>query len=126
MWLATKYGFYSIVQNEQGAYYIRARVRKDLQNLLEASGLEVGLHSWSPADYHYRIMIGPKDLLKVILTLTATLDYPDFKNCVTKQADQRDKLDAYDQMWAMMAKFECEEAVSCRLTTAVHLGATPQ
>jgi len=35
MWLMTKHGFYSIVQKNPGEFHIRARVRKDLENLVE-------------------------------------------------------------------------------------------
>ena len=35
MWLMTKHGFYSIVQKKQGEFHVRARVRKDLENLQE-------------------------------------------------------------------------------------------
>ena len=111
MWLATKHGFYSIIQKEQGVYYVRARVRKDLENLLQASGVEHEVHSWPTADYRYRIIIGPEDLLKVIVTLTATLDYPNFKNCVAQQPDQCDKLSAYHDIWATMSDFQREEVV---------------
>jgi len=31
----TKHGFYSIVQKKPGEFHIRARVRKDLENLIE-------------------------------------------------------------------------------------------
>ena len=34
MWLMTKHGFYSIVQKQPGEFHIRARVRKDLENLV--------------------------------------------------------------------------------------------
>jgi hypothetical protein len=111
MWLATKHGFYSIIQKEQGVYYVRARVRKDLENLLQVSGVEHEVHSWPTADYRYRIIIGPEDLLKVVVALTATLDYPNFKSSVAQQVDQRDKLSAYHEIWATMSDFQREEAV---------------
>ncbi len=30
----TKYGFYSIVQKQQGEYHVRSRERKDIENLI--------------------------------------------------------------------------------------------
>jgi hypothetical protein len=111
MWLATKHGFYSVIQKEQGIYYVRARVREDLENLLQVSGLEIEVHSWPTADYRFRIIIGSEDLLKVVVALTATLDYPNFKNCVAQQADQRDKLNAYHEIWTTMSDFQREELV---------------
>ncbi|MDG1302341.1 MAG: hypothetical protein P8R37_12230 [Opitutae bacterium] len=112
MWLATKHGFYSIIQKEQGVYYVRARVRQDLENLLEASGLTSEVLAWPTADYRYRIIIGSEELLRVVVALTATLDYSNFKGCVAQQPDQRDKLGAYHEIWATMSGFQCEEAVT--------------
>ena len=111
MWLATKHGFYSIIQKEQGVYYVRSRIRKDLENLLQACGLDHEVNSWPTADYRYRIIVGPEDLLKVVVALTATLDYSNFKGCVAQQDDQRDKLGAYHEIWSVMAEFQREEAV---------------
>jgi hypothetical protein len=111
MWLATKHGFYSIIQKEQGVYYVRARVRRDLENLLQVCGLDAEVHAWPTADYRYRIIIGPEELLKVVVALTATLDYSNFKGCVAQQPDQRDKLRAYHEIWATMSDFQREEAV---------------
>jgi hypothetical protein len=82
-----------------------------LENLLQASGVEHEVHSWPTADYRYRIIIGPEDLLKVVVTLTATLDYPNFKSCVAQQVDQIDKLGAYHEIWSVMAEFQRAEAV---------------
>jgi hypothetical protein len=106
MWLATQHGFYSIVQKEQGIYYVRARVRQDLENLLRVSGLESEVHAWPTADYRYRIIIGPKDFLTVMTCLSAAVDYPNFKSCVAQQADQRRKLDAYHEIWGIMMELQ--------------------
>ena len=112
MWLATKHGFYSIIQKEQGVYYVRARVRRDLENLLQVCGLDSEVHVWPTADYRYRIIIGPEELLRVVVALTATLGYSNFKGCVAQQPDQRDKLGAYHEIWATMSNFQREEAVT--------------
>jgi|GEM_PF-3679477 hypothetical protein len=34
---------------------------KDLENLLQASGVEHEINSWPTADYRYWIIIGPED-----------------------------------------------------------------
>lgn len=112
MWLATKHGFYSIIQKEQGVYYVRARVRADLENLLQASGLDAAVHTWPTADYRYRIIIGLEDFLTVMTCLSDAVDYSNFKGCVAQQPDQRDKLGAYHEIWSVMAEFQSEEAVT--------------
>ena len=37
MWLATKHGFYSIVQKSNGHFHVRGRMRQDLENLIDQS-----------------------------------------------------------------------------------------
>ena len=39
MWLMTKYGFYSIVQKQQGEYHVRSRERKDIENSVKRLSL---------------------------------------------------------------------------------------
>ncbi|MGJ8653054.1 MAG: hypothetical protein ACSHX8_07255 [Opitutaceae bacterium] len=109
MWLATKHGFYSIIQKELGTYYVRARIRQDLENLLETVGLESEINAWPTADYRYRIIIGSEELLRVVVAFTATLDYSNFKSCVAKQPNQRNKLGAYHEIWATMAALQFAE-----------------
>lgn len=109
MWLATKHGFYSIVRKqppsgEQPAeYHVRARVRKDLENLLAACGLQREILDWSTSDYRFRFLIGAEDLGRIMEHLGDSLDYSNFKSQVARNPDQRDKLGAYHQVWATMA-----------------------
>ncbi len=44
MWLATQYGFYSIVQKAGDTYFVRARVRQDLVNLVKLLDLEADVN----------------------------------------------------------------------------------
>ena len=68
MWLATKFGFYSIVQKQgqdggdSTSFHVRARVRTDLESLLTATGLQREILEWPTADYRYRIVIDMEDL----------------------------------------------------------------
>ena len=112
MWLATKHGFYSIIQKEQGVYYVRARVRRDLENLLQVCGLDSEVHVWPTADYRYRIVVNQQSFLVIMMKLSTTLDYPNFKGRIEQVEDQRNKLGAYHQIWATMANFQSEEAAT--------------
>ena len=84
MWLATKYGFYSIVQKQPpddgdpAVYHVRARVRQDLENLLAASALAMEILEWPEADYRYRIVIHQRELFDLMCLLAENLDYPNF------------------------------------------------
>lgn len=106
MWLATQHGFFSIVQKEADLYFIRARVRQDLLNLLELTELDLEIQEWDTADYRYRIFVDFDTLLEVMVQLTARLDYPNFKGRVYEQEDQADKLGAYHRIWETMAKLQ--------------------
>lgn len=102
MWLATEYGFFSVVQKEPDLYFVRACVRQDLVNLVELLGLETEIHEWAEADYRYRIMIELDDLFELMVQLAAYLDYPNFKERVYEREDQSNKLGAYHQVWSLM------------------------
>jgi hypothetical protein len=103
MWLMTKHGFYYIVQKKPNEFHIRARVRKDLENLAERVPLSgATIHSSKEADYTFRIIAGEKDVLKVMQFLADTLDYSNFKNTVAHTPDQQAKHDAYASVWHTM------------------------
>lgn len=102
MWLMTKHGFYSMVQKEPGKFHIRARVRRDLENLLERvplPGFEIQFSKVT--DYPFRIVAGKAEVLKVLVFLGETLDYSNFKNTVGHTPDQAGKHDLYGQIWGL-------------------------
>jgi len=103
MWLMTKHGFYSIVQKKPGEFHVRARVRKDLENLVERVPLPgAKIHDTKTADYSFRIVTDKGDVLKVMQFLGDTLDYSNFKNTVARTPDQQNKHDAYGSVWHTM------------------------
>jgi hypothetical protein len=103
MWLATKHGFYSIVFKSNGHYHVRARVRQDLDNLIRLVRLEVVIHEWPLADYRYRIIVNRRDFSGIMAALALDLDYPNFKARIAATPDQRDKLEAFHQVWEVLA-----------------------
>jgi hypothetical protein len=103
MWLMTKHGFYSIVEKKPGEFHLRARVRKDLENLVERVPLpEAEIHASKTADYPFRIITGKANVLKVMQFLGESLDYSNFKNTVARTPDQLDKHHAYSKVWTTM------------------------
>ena len=106
MWLATQHGFYSIVQKESDLYFIRARVRQDLENLKELVGLDSDIHEWPQADYRFRIMVDLESLLEVMVQMTTALDYPNFKGRIYEREEQSHKLGCYHRMWQIMVELQ--------------------
>lgn len=103
MWLATKHGFYSIVQKAPQTYHVRGRMRADLENLLQLIEGEHTIHEWPSADYRYRIIVDQVALTGIMAALAVSLDYPNFKNQIAREPDQRVKLDAFHEVWSIMA-----------------------
>lgn len=109
MWIASKLGFYSIV-NKDGHYHIRARKRADLQALIKATPkFDYEIESWPQADYRYRIRIPEEkfnDFAQVFATFVESIDYGNFKNEIAATPSQRDKLHAYHEIWGIMADLQ--------------------
>jgi hypothetical protein len=109
MWLATKLGFFSIVQKDPpddgdaAVYHVRARVKGDLENLLNVTGLQREILMWPSADYRFRIIASQLEVFEIMSALTETIDYPNFKNAIAAAKDQRPKLHAYHQVWSTLA-----------------------
>ena len=76
MWIASKLGFYSIVQKTAGEWHVRARRRADLVNLLDASCPEPAatadrIEESPAADYRWRIIVTDAAELAGIFTALA-------------------------------------------------------
>ncbi len=100
MWIATQHGFYSCVIKVDGVY-VRARVRADLVNLLNLwkPAKKVSILKWPEADYRYRIIVSPADLIEILAAVGTALNYPNFKSKIAATPDQREKLQAYSELW---------------------------
>jgi hypothetical protein len=112
MWLATKYGFYSIVRKRKPSarrlaeYHVRARVRSDLENLLAASDLQREIFEWAATDYRFRFLASEEDIRLLMRCLAENLDYSNFKSQIARTPDQRAKLTAYHKVWEQMARLQ--------------------
>lgn len=110
MWLFTKYGFYSIVQDEKdkNIFKVRARKKGDLQelksNLKDVS--DCSIHQDLKADYRFRIFINSKQFQSLMIHFTNSLDYTDFKNSIYENKSQKDKLDSYHKVWDVMYEYQ--------------------
>jgi hypothetical protein len=103
MWLMTKYGVYSIVQKEPGVYHVRARERRDLENLISNAPLpDAQIVETHRSDYAFRILVGRDELQAILSLLGNALDYDNFKGKIDETADQAHK--PYHEVWAVLAK----------------------
>ncbi|ALI98079.1 hypothetical protein [Rufibacter tibetensis] len=107
MWIASKYGFFSIVVKEEG-FHVRARVKQDLEQLLTAAELVEPIQVWPSADYRYRVIVGAKSIPAIFQKLAESIDYDNFKNMIADTPLQRDKYGAYGQVWNTMYMVQVE------------------
>lgn len=101
MWICSKYGFYSVVQ-KQGQVQIRARVRRDLENLLQATASRLQIIETPKADYRFRIICSRRQWKAIGAHLVDIVDYPNFKSHIAQTADQANKHYAYGIFWKSM------------------------
>ena len=107
MWIASKFGWFSIVKKTDG-WHVRARVRRDLENLIRAGDL---CKRWTiietpDADYRYRIIVGKVGIARVFDALNRSIDYPNFKSQIAGAPDQIAKSEAYHQIWHIMLEHQ--------------------
>ncbi|MBE7436938.1 MAG: hypothetical protein HS115_00680 [Spirochaetales bacterium] len=101
MWIASKYGFYSIVKKADGLH-VRARLMKDLENLITAARIKKSILTWPDADYRYRIIVDDLEYSQIVAALQASVDYPNFKNMIHQKGDQKRKYEAYSRIWGTL------------------------
>ncbi|WP_043585355.1 hypothetical protein [Geminisphaera colitermitum] len=99
MWLCTKIGFFSIVQKLPGEYHVRARAKRDLENLCRLVATPASakwqIHRSEPADYRWRLVVGEEAIGAIFAALSTSIDYSNFKSEIAATPGQRDKLGAY-------------------------------
>ena len=126
MWIATKYGFFSIVKNmrkkEEPEVQIRARNRGDLEKLRRAFIKNwQKIHGEKPkygtknfplildtpeADYKHRMIVNIIHLVHIMSLICTEIDYPNFKDMIHDTPDQKDKSLAYSEMWWSMFNYQ--------------------
>lgn len=106
MWIASKLGFYSVVRKSADEFHIRARFRSDLENLLAAGFDGEVVESFPGSDYPWRILAQAAQMPHLWQLLGESVDYDNFKAKIGKTPDQRDKLHAYHEIWAVMHRLQ--------------------
>lgn len=108
MWLATKFGFYSIVRDGiDGGFKVRSRCEIDLKNLCKLSQFkDKKIHFDSKSDYRFRIFISSEELKILMNYFSSSLDYDNFKDKIKTVRNQRDKIPFYNKIWAVMYEYQ--------------------
>lgn len=105
MWIASIYGYFSIVE-KKNKYYVRARKIEDLLYLLEATGLSNEILQFAGTDYIARIIVTKEELNVIRDTLFSSITYPNFKSEIQKTRTQSDKLKHYNNVWWEMLDYQ--------------------
>lgn len=103
MWIASKFGWFSIVQKTPGVWHVRARVKRDLDNLKKAAEIPGEIERWPDADYRFRIIVeDPAVVVRIFMEFASSIDYSNFKSMILTRPDQRAKIAAYHEIWGEM------------------------
>ncbi len=115
MWIACVDGFFSTVidKMEPGRMLIRARCKRDVQNLYnryrkacpsmrKPTGDET-------RDYRWRLSISKRDWVKLAAELASEVDYPNFKSAVHDRPDQANKNGPYLEIWSTIHAVQVDE-----------------
>ena len=108
MWICSKLGFYSIVKKQDG-FHVRARLRRDLENLcLEVGFANALIEEWPDADYRWRIRLAPEAIGVLFVAFAESIDYSNFKTEIAGCPDQAQKLPIYGRIWQQMGALQSE------------------
>lgn len=101
MWLATQYGFYSVVKIRKSEdYFIRARKKNDLTNVFPKDRVITTYDS----DYWYRVVVS-KTELNSFMEKVSDIEYTNFKDHI-KTTEQKDKMVPYNEIWYCMYVYQ--------------------
>jgi hypothetical protein len=107
MWIGSKLGFFSIVKKDQPEnWQVRARCEMDLRRLVEAARLPTHIVTTPQSEYPFCISVNARGLEQVFEVLSASVDYPSFKQCIDSLPHQRPKLEAYEDFCKGMRKLQ--------------------
>lgn len=101
MWIISKHGFCSVVQDFTSSelLHLRGRVAGDLERMLAVAGVSAEVLTTPDADYRYRAAISRADFLRLMVVLGESVDYPNFKGEVATHPAQAERLQAYHEVW---------------------------
>ena len=100
----TQHGLYSVVQDEDADYLrIRARRRQDLENLVDLVNFKVEILDSKATDYRYSVRLKRGSARRLLGATFDKINYPNFREAITKTPDQREKIFSYRQIWSTLS-----------------------
>lgn len=107
MWLITKDGFYSVVENRDDPtkVIVRARVLEDITRASQRLGTSFWVDEH--ADYPFRISCGKDEWAAACAALAEDIDYDNFKNTVLDNARHF----VYLKVWETLLSLDYREAL---------------
>lgn len=108
MWLFTRQGFFSAVQDDycnEGELMIRARIIGDLEHLLDKLGIDGDILILKNADYRYRVKLTVEQWTSYAASEATSIDYPNFKNTIVSEGEHG-RASAYMRCWEAMYQFQ--------------------
>lgn len=108
MWLFTRHGFFSITRSQQepDKLQVRARVRRDLENLQTLTGLSGGILETPTADYRWRVIVTPEQAEPIVQQLAKDITYANFKSSVAARPDQTSRSDDLHEIWDIHRRWQ--------------------
>lgn len=109
MWIFTKAGFFSVVQDRDNPdmLLLRSRKRLDLENLCQIAKVEDDIWNDPQADYPWRMRIEKEEFSRVAGEMVFDINYDNFKNTIARQNPNRAV--TYAQVWADLLEIEKEK-----------------
>jgi len=104
MWIATDFGFFSVVQKDDEDFLtVRARVRDDLDALrLRCSGLGPTIDT-PLADYGFRATVSHQDFGAALASIGSAINYHNFKDAVAARQGY-ERASCYGEVWSALMR----------------------
>lgn len=101
MWLFSRKGFYSIVENFDidGHFLVRSRVKADMEELLLSAGIDKKPSFKNGTDYEFRVTVSQAELTRIFVELERSIDYSNFKAAIGEIPRQRNRATLYGEIW---------------------------
>jgi hypothetical protein len=104
MWLMTQHGLYSVIEDEDAGYLlIRARRKQDLDNLADLVTFKAEVTESDATDYRYSIRLKRGSARRLLAATFDHINYPNFRDAISKTPDQREKFFSYRQIWSTLS-----------------------
>jgi hypothetical protein len=108
MWMFSKEGFFSVVQNDycsSGELAVRTRIKKDLVRFCNATKTDkAGILKTPDADYRFRIHVPRSTWAAYAAKAAGEIDYPNFKNAACSCDPARSRV--YHECWENLYEWQ--------------------